>query len=73
MALVIENDEYLDAMNANFCGGVEYACNELEALIKDKKTTKKDIEKWLKKTHEEVSKTRKNLTVNKTKKVSVLH
>lgn len=75
MAIILENNEYCDAMNANWCAGVEFACDELQSLLNDKKTTKKDIEKWSKETKQKVLKTRKMLTVTKKviKKATILH
>lgn len=73
-SMIINTEEYLDAMNANWCAGVEHACDELQVLLDNKKTTKKDIEKWCKNMKQNVIKTRKLLTVEKKviKKVSVL-
>lgn len=39
MSLIIDVQEYTDAMNANFLGGVGYTCDELLAYLSEKKRT----------------------------------
>lgn len=75
MSLIIDNQEYTDAMNANFLGGVGYTCDELLAYLSEKKRTIKDIENWAKNERKEAIKTRKLLTVSRKviKKATVLH
>ena len=63
--MIIENGEYIDAMNANFCGGVCYCCDELEMFMKEKKRTIGQIEKWLKDKRKDAMQVRKALTVSK--------
>ena len=71
----INRDDYINAMNANFCGGVEYACEELKKFMTEKKRTLKDIEKWCDSIQNEAIDTRKSLIFKKkvNKKVSILH
>lgn len=72
MSIILDTQEYLDSQNANFCGGVAYACDQLEAYLQKKRTIT-DIKKWLENTRSEAIKTRKELTVKKPKSnVSVL-
>lgn len=75
MSLIIDNQEYTDAMNANFLGGVGYTYDELLAYLSEKKRTIKDIENWAKNQRKEALKTRKLLTVSRKviKKATVLH
>lgn len=75
MSLIIETQEYMDAMNANFLGGVGYTCDELLGYLSEKKRTIKDVENWAKNQRKEALKTRKLLTVSRKviKKATVLH
>lgn len=75
MAIIIENDEYIDAMNANFCGGVAYTCEELQEYMNEKKRTVGQIEKWARDKQKDALDIRKALTVSKKviKKASILH
>lgn len=71
MALILENDDYLDAQNANFCGGIQYACEQILEYC-EKKRTVNDIKKYVEYLLDESIETRKMFSINKKSKVSVL-
>lgn len=71
MALILENDDYLDAQNANFCGGIQYACEQILQYC-EKKRTVNDIKKYVDYLLDESIETRKMFSINKKSKVSVL-
>ena len=71
MALILENDDYLDAQNANFCGGIQYACEQILEYC-EKKRSITDIKKYVEYLLDESIETRKIFSINKKSKVSVL-
>ena len=72
---MMEVEDYTTAMNCNFCGGVEYSCDELLKFMKEKKRTIGQIEKFVQDQREQAIKTRKTLITSKKviKKVTILH
>ena len=71
MAIILENDEYLDAQNTNFCGGIQYACEQILQYC-EKKRNVTDIKKYVEYLMNESIETRKMLSINKKPKTSVL-
>lgn len=71
MAIILENDEYLDAQNTNFCGGIQYACEQILEYC-EKKRTITDIKKYVEFLLNESIENRKMLSINKKSKTSVL-
>lgn len=43
--LILTTDEYLDSCNSNFCGGVLYACEQLEEVLSSVKQPNKKLVK----------------------------
>ena len=62
--MIITHSYYLDSCNANFCGGVMYACTHLNEVVNKPKATKKEILKALDSMYNEAEKVRKELTFN---------
>ena len=62
--MIITHSDYLDSCNANFCGGVMYACTELTEVVNKPKVTKKEILKALDSMYNEAEKVKKELTFN---------
>ena len=62
--MIITHSDYLDSCNANFCGGVIYACESINAVVMKAKNPNKQLLKHIKDLKEEAEKVKKELTFN---------
>ena len=55
-SLILTTNEYLDSCNSNFCGGVLYACEQVEEVLSSVKQPNKKLVKAIEDMKKEATK-----------------
>ena len=65
MSIILEKNEYLDALNYEYCQGFKHACETMQNYLNEGKRTSKDLKKAVEEMLKEVENAKKLFCKNK--------